>query len=114
MIRFVCFQIFICRKADGRNAADEINDRGHFNGNQRIHIPAIPQKSGGIHASCRQAAAGIFIPTPMGNYIPDWAIVFKDVKHIYFIAETKGSMESMELREVGRRRLNVHANTSPS
>lgn len=45
---------------------------------------------------------GFHIPTPMGNYSPDWAIVFheKDVKHIYFIAETKGSMSSMELRPI--------------
>lgn len=45
---------------------------------------------------------GFFIPTPVGNYNPDWAIVFKEgeVKHIYFIAETKGSMDSMELRGV--------------
>lgn len=41
------------------------------------------------------------IPTPVGNYAPDWAIAFNDnagVKHIYFIAETKGSMESMQLK----------------
>ena len=45
---------------------------------------------------------GFFIPTPVGNYNPDWAIAFKqgEVKHIYFVAETKGSMSSMELREV--------------
>ncbi len=42
------------------------------------------------------------IPTPVGNYSPDWAIAFNKgtVKHIYFIAETKGSMDSMELRPV--------------
>lgn len=43
------------------------------------------------------------IPTPVGDYAPDWAIAFNDdsgVKHIYFIAETKGSMESMELRGI--------------
>ena len=44
------------------------------------------------------------IPTPVGNYSPDWAIVFNQgaVKHIFFIAETKGSMGSMELRGVER------------
>jgi type III restriction enzyme len=43
-----------------------------------------------------------FIPTPVGNYNPDWAIAFQEgkVKHIYFIAETKGSMSSMELRKI--------------
>ena len=42
------------------------------------------------------------IPTPVGNYTPDWAISFKQgsVKHVYFIAETKGSMSSMELRKI--------------
>ena len=42
------------------------------------------------------------IPTPFGNYNPDWAIVLdnKDYRYIYFIAETKGSMKTMELREV--------------
>lgn len=45
---------------------------------------------------------GFFIPTPVGNYNPDWAIAFNDgqVKHIYFIAETKGSMSSMQLRKI--------------
>ncbi len=42
------------------------------------------------------------IPTPVGGYAPDWAIAFKRdaVKHVFFIAETKGSMESMQLRGV--------------
>ena len=42
------------------------------------------------------------IPTPVGNYNPDWAIAFQEgsVKHVYFIAETKGSMSSMELRNI--------------
>jgi type III restriction enzyme len=42
------------------------------------------------------------IPTPVGNYAPDWAIAMKrnDVKHIFFIAETKGSMNSMELNAI--------------
>ncbi|HMO15662.1 MAG TPA: DEAD/DEAH box helicase family protein [Pirellulaceae bacterium] len=41
-----------------------------------------------------------YIPTPVGNYNPDWAIAFEEgkVKHVYFIAETKGSMSSMDLR----------------
>lgn len=29
------------------------------------------------------------IPTPIGNYNPDWAVVFEDDKKIYFVAETK-------------------------
>lgn len=43
---------------------------------------------------------GFYIPTPVGNYSPDWAIAFKEnsVNHIYFIAETKGSGEKTQLR----------------
>ena len=36
---------------------------------------------------------GFYINTPAGHYNPDWAIVFKegtDIKHVYFVAETKG------------------------
>lgn len=45
---------------------------------------------------------GFFIPTPVGNYNPDWAIAFHEgtIKHIYFIAETKGTMSTMELRKI--------------
>lgn len=45
--------------------------------------------------------SGFKIPTPVGNYNPDWAIVFDtpDVKYIYFIAETKGSMSTMSLKK---------------
>ena len=45
---------------------------------------------------------GFAIPTPVGNYSPDWAIAFHDgmVKHIFFIAETKGSMETLHLRGI--------------
>ena len=46
--------------------------------------------------------SGFFIPTPVGNYNPDWAISFKEgtVKHVYFIAETKGSMSSLDFRGI--------------
>ena len=45
---------------------------------------------------------GFSIPTPVGNYSPDWAIAFKEgsVKHIYFVAETKGTMDSMQLKPI--------------
>lgn len=50
---------------------------------------------------------GFLIPTPVGNYNPDWAIAFKEgaVKHIYFVAETKGSMSSMELRKIEKTKI---------
>lgn len=48
------------------------------------------------------------IPTPVGNYAPDWAIAFNDnmgVKHLFFIAETKGSMDSMQLKGVEKAKI---------
>lgn len=47
------------------------------------------------------------IPTPVGNYSPDWAIAFNKgaVKHIFFIAETKGSMNSMDLRPIEKAKI---------
>ena len=51
---------------------------------------------------------GFAIPTPMGNYSPDWAIAFNEgtVKHIYFIAETKGTMDSMQLKPIEQAKIN--------
>lgn len=50
---------------------------------------------------------GFLIPTPVGDYNPDWAISFKagSVRHIYFVAETKGTMSSMKLREIERTKI---------
>ena len=45
---------------------------------------------------------GFQIPTPVGNYSPDWAIAFYagTVKHIFFVAETKGTMETLQLKPI--------------
>ena len=50
---------------------------------------------------------GFLIPTPVGDYNPDWAISFRagSVRHIYFVAETKGSMSSIKLREVEKTKI---------
>ena len=54
---------------------------------------------------------GFQIPTPVGNYAPDWAIAFdrevlgENVKHVFFVAETKGSLDSFELRGVERAKI---------
>ncbi len=50
---------------------------------------------------------GFLIPTPVGDYNPDWAISFKhgSVRHVYFVAETKGSMSSMKLREIEKTKI---------
>lgn len=47
------------------------------------------------------------IPTPVGHYAPDWAIAMEvdGIKHIFFIAETKGSMRTMELRGVEKAKI---------
>jgi type III restriction enzyme len=50
---------------------------------------------------------GFLIPTPVGDYNPDWAVAFKEgtVKHVYFVAETKGSMSSMVLNEIEKTKI---------
>lgn len=51
---------------------------------------------------------GFYIPTPLGNYSPDWAIAFKEgtVKHIYFVAETKGTMKTLNFRSMEEAKIN--------
>lgn len=51
--------------------------------------------------------SGFYINTPMGKYNPDWAISFKEgsVKHIYFVAESKGDTSDLQLREVERAKI---------
>lgn len=55
-----------------------------------------------VYAKLPRGPRGFYIPTPVGNYSPDWAISFKKgaVKHIFFIAETKGTMDTLELRPI--------------
>ena len=57
-----------------------------------------------VYAKLPRGPRGFYIPTPVGKYSPDWAISFKkgSVKHIFFIAETKGSMESTKFGEMIR------------
>lgn len=52
-------------------------------------------------------ARGFFIPTPVGDYNPDWAIAFHEgsVKHVYFVAETKGSLSSLQLKGVEKAKI---------
>ena len=51
---------------------------------------------------------GFYIATPVANYSTDWAIVLDNekVKHIYFVAETKGSEKLNDLR--GIEQLKIH------
>lgn len=50
---------------------------------------------------------GFVIPTPVGDYNPDWAIAFKEgtVKHVYFVAETKGSLSSLQLKGIEKAKI---------
>ena len=50
---------------------------------------------------------GFAIPTPVGNYSPDWAIAFNvgSVKHIFFVAETKGTMDSLNFRQIEKAKI---------
>ncbi len=45
---------------------------------------------------------GFYISTPIGHYNPDWAIAFyeNNIKHIYFVAETKGTLDTMRLNHI--------------
>lgn len=60
-----------------------------------------------MYAKLPRGQRGFYIPTPVGKYSPDWAISFKmgAVKHIFFIAETKGSMDSLDLRPIEQARI---------
>ncbi|MCL2153111.1 MAG: DEAD/DEAH box helicase family protein [Oscillospiraceae bacterium] len=55
-----------------------------------------------VYAKLPKGPRGFYIPTPVGNYSPDWAISFKKgaVKHIFFIAETKGTMDDLNIRPI--------------
>ena len=60
-----------------------------------------------VYAKLPAGSRGFQIPTPVGNYSPDWAIVFdaEKYKHIYFVAETKGTMESLQLKGVEEKKI---------
>jgi type III restriction enzyme len=60
-----------------------------------------------VYAKLPRGQNGFQIPTPLGNYSPDWAIVFDSAKYkyVYFIAETKGSMESLQLKEIEQKKI---------
>ena len=53
------------------------------------------------------AATTISVSALVGDYNPDWAISFKtgSVRHVYFVAETKGTMSSMKLREIEKTKI---------
>ena len=46
-----------------------------------------------------------FIPTPFGNYNPDWAIVLRGGEKIYFVVETKGTSDELQLRDIEKNKI---------
>jgi len=60
-----------------------------------------------VFAKLPRGPKGYFIPTPVGNYSPDWAIAFRkgSVKHVFFIAETKGTMDSANIHPIERSKI---------
>ena len=60
-----------------------------------------------VYAKLPRGPRGFYIPTPVGKYSPDWAITFKKdkVKHIFFIAETKGTMDDLEIRPIEKAKI---------
>ncbi len=48
---------------------------------------------------------GFKIPTPIGNYIPDWAVIFENDRRIYFVAETKSTLDKQLLRDIERMKI---------
>lgn len=55
-----------------------------------------------VYAKLPKGHNGYYIPTPVGDYSPDWAIAFKSngMKHLFFVAETKGKMTTMILDQI--------------
>jgi type III restriction enzyme len=69
--------------------------------NERDFAAKLESHSGEVEVYVK-LPKGFYISTPVGKYNPDWAIAFYKgtVKHVYFVAETKGDMSSMELRDI--------------
>ena len=60
-----------------------------------------------VYAKLPDGKNGFYIPTPMGNYSPDWAIAFSEdeFRHIFFVAETKGSLSSLDLSPIEQNKI---------
>ncbi len=96
--------IFTIEKADltkGLKAQKHIYDYVFTDSNNERTFAGELEASSEVVVYAKLPKA-FFIPTPVGNYNPDWAIAFEvgSVKHIYFIAETKGDLSSLQLRKV--------------
>ena len=99
-------EIFTINNVDGRIGDNAIQVKKHIYDflvtDSKNEINFAKDLENGEVTVYAKLPSGFKIPTPVGNYNPDWAIVLnnKDFKYVYFIAETKGSMQSTELRGV--------------
>ena len=88
-------------EAEGYQASKCVQDWVFPDGDPKKGVEA--QFTRGLEAASEVAIyaklpRGFQIPTPVGNYAPDWAVAFREdsgLKHIFFIAETKGTMSSL-------------------
>lgn len=93
----------------GRNVADakkHLYDKLRYDSNTEKDLAAEMDTQDSVELYVK-LPSGFYINTPMGKYNPDWAISFKEgsVKHIYFVAETKGDTSDLQLREVERAKI---------
>lgn len=93
----------------GKNIADakkHLYDKLRYDSNTEKDLAAEMDVQDAVELYVK-LPSGFYINTPMGKYNPDWAITFKEgsVKHIYFVAETKGDMSDLQLREVEKAKI---------
>lgn len=104
-------EIFTINNVDGRIGDNAIEVKKHIYDflvtDSKNEVKFAKDLENGEVTVYAKLPNGFKIPTPLGNYNPDWAIVLnnKDFKYIYFIAETKGSMKSTELRGVEKAKI---------
>lgn len=93
----------------GKNIADakkHLYDKLRYDSNTEKDLAAEMDVQDAVELYVK-LPSGFYINTPMGKYNPDWAITFKEgsVKHIYFVAETKGDVSDLQLREVEKAKI---------
>lgn len=93
----------------GKNIADakkHLYDKLRYDSNTEKDLAAEMDVQEAVELYVK-LPSGFYINTPMGKYNPDWAITFKEgsVKHIYFVAETKGDVSDLQLREVEKAKI---------
>ena len=80
----------------------EFVSRFNYNVSTRMAFPLLISTKISDVAVYVKLPGGFYISTPVGKYNPDWAIAFYEgnVKHIYFVAETKGSLDTLHFNHI--------------